>query len=197
MLGFWHEGIFQAGADEAGRGCLAGPVVAAAVVFENNFSHALINDSKKLSAAQRESLRLEIENTAIAYAVAVCSPQEIDEINILQASVLAMQRAVAQLNTQIDILLVDGNYFKAIPNLKHQTVVKGDAKFLPIAAASILAKTYRDEIMQKLALDYPQYGWENNAGYPTLQHRKAILDFGITPHHRRSFQLLKVQTEMF
>jgi ribonuclease HII len=197
MLAFWQEGAIQAGVDEAGRGCLAGPVVAAVAVFDHNFSNELINDSKKLSESQRNLLRFEIEKNALAFAVGVCSAQEIDEINILQASVLAMHRAIAQLTLKFDILLIDGNYFKPFQNAKHQTVVGGDAKYLPIAAASILAKTYRDEIMQNLALQYPEYGWEKNMGYPTTKHREAIEKFGITPYHRRTFKLLKTQTELF
>jgi ribonuclease HII len=180
----------EAGCDEAGRGCLAGPVFAAAVVLAKDFSHSLLNDSKQLSEKKRYEAREIIEAEAISWAVAQVDPLEIDEINILNASFLAMHRAVAQLNLQPELLLIDGNRFKPYPDIPHECIIKGDGKYLSIAAASILAKTYRDDFMKKIATDFPMYDWESNKGYPTKAHRMAIQAHGATPHHRRSFRLL-------
>ena len=181
--------IIEAGCDEAGRGCLAGPVFAAAVILPKNFSNELLNDSKKLTEAQRYTLREIIEREAVAWAVGIVSAEEIDEINILRASILAMKRAVEQLGTQPEHLLIDGNRFTPYKNIPYTTVVKGDATFMSIAAASILAKTYRDDYMQKIAKEFPAYDWEKNKGYPTPKHRAAIRAFGPTPHHRMTFNL--------
>ena len=189
-----HSGIFpEAGTDEAGRGCLAGPVVAAAVILPPDFHHPLLNDSKQVNKNHRNELRSIIEKQAISWAVGSCSPEEIDQINILNASILAMHRALDQLTTKPLFLLVDGNRFKAYQQVPHATMIKGDARFTSIAAASILAKTHRDEIMEKLHLDFPEYGWNSNAGYPTPAHRKAIASLGSNIHHRKSFTLLKPQ----
>ena len=181
--------IIEAGCDEAGRGCLAGPVFAAAVILPKNFSNELLNDSKKLTEAQRYTLREIIEREAVAWAVGIVSAEEIDEINILRASILAMKRAVEQLGTQPEHLLIDGNRFTPYKNIPYTTVVKGDATFMSIAAASILAKTYRDDYMQEIAKEFPAYDWEKNKGYPTPKHRAAIRAFGPTPHHRMTFNL--------
>ena len=191
------EALFEAGTDEAGRGCLCGPVTAAAVILPLNFAHPTLNDSKQLSKNQRNELRSLIEREAVAYAVAHVSPKTIDEINILNASILAMQRSIEQLEQKPDFIAVDGNRFKTIQDIPYHCQVKGDATYLNIAAASVLAKTYRDEYMKKLAQDYPRYGWEKNAGYPTKEHRDAIRKFGVTPHHRLSFQLLPSQLNLF
>ncbi len=188
------EGRVEAGCDEAGRGCLAGPVTAAAVILPAAFASELINDSKQLTERQREALRPVIEREALAWAVAHVSPAEIDRINILQASILAMHRAIDQLEVRPETLLIDGNRFTPYPGIPHTTIVKGDGKMLSIAAASILAKTHRDEVMRQLAQEYPGYGWEGNKGYPTREHRDAIRRLGTTPHHRRSFTLLPQPT---
>ncbi|HXK75362.1 MAG TPA: ribonuclease HII [Bacteroidaceae bacterium] len=185
-----HADQIEAGCDEAGRGCLAGPVYAAAVILPDDFHNDLLNDSKQIKEKDRYALREVIEQEAVAWAVGVVSAEEIDQINILRASILAMHRAVDQLKTRPEHLLIDGNRFYDYPNIKHTTVVKGDGKLAPIAAASILAKTYRDDYMKGIATDYPQYGWGQNAGYPTKAHRAAIKAYGVTPHHRRSFRLL-------
>lgn len=179
------------GCDEAGRGCLAGPVVAAAVILPTDFTHPLLTDSKQVKEADRDLLRTYIEQNAVAFAVGEVSHQEIDEINILKASFLAMHRAINQLDVQPDWLIIDGNKFAPYPNIPHQCIIKGDSKFLQISAASILAKTYRDELMKKIALEYPHYHWEQNKGYPTVSHRKAIEEYGSSPYHRKSFKLLK------
>ena len=192
-----ENGRIEAGCDEAGRGCLAGPVVAAAVVLPDDFADERLNDSKQLTERQRNALRAIIEHDAVAWAVAFVQPEEIDEINILQASILAMHRAVAQLSVKPDFLLVDGNRFNPYPGIPHQCIVKGDATFMSIAAASILAKTHRDEYMARIAADYPQYGWGRNKGYPTRDHRAAIAAYGTTPHHRLSFRLLDPQLSLF
>ena len=184
---------YEVGCDEAGRGCLAGPVVAAAVILGDDFNHSLINDSKKLTEKNRAELRVFIEENALAWAVGIVSPQEIDEINILNASFLAMHRALDQLKTPIDLILVDGNRFNKYKYFPHECIVKGDAKYMNIAAASILAKTYRDEIMDNLDTEFPQYNWKKNKAYPTKAHRAAIAEFGTTPHHRLSFKLLPDQ----
>lgn len=190
---FLQEGRIEAGCDEAGRGCLAGPVTAAAVILPPDFENELINDSKQLSERQRARLRPVIEREAIAWAVAMVQPEEIDRINILNASILAMHRAVDALTVRPEHLLIDGNRFKPYPGINHTTIIKGDGKMLAIAAASILAKTHRDELMEQLDKEYPGYGWAANKGYPTQAHRDAIATLGITPYHRRSFQLLDRQ----
>ena len=179
----------EAGCDEAGRGCLAGPVFAAAVILPEGFSNELLNDSKKLTEAQRYKLREVIEREAAAWAVGIVTAEEIDEINILRASILAMKRAVEQLKITPEHLLIDGNRFTPYKNIPYTTVVKGDATYMSIAAASILAKTYRDDYMQKIAEEYPAYDWKNNKGYPTAKHRAAIKAHGATPHHRMTFNL--------
>lgn len=187
---FLHSEIIEAGCDEAGRGCLAGDVYAAAVILPEGFENELLNDSKKLSEAQRYALRDVIEREAVAWAVGVVTAKEIDRINILRASILAMHRAVDKLAVRPAHLLIDGNKFNPYPGIPHTTVVKGDATFMSIAAASILAKTYRDDYMMALAKEYPQYDWSGNKGYPTAKHRAAIREYGATPHHRLSFNLL-------
>ncbi len=192
-----HPNLIEVGCDEAGRGCLAGPVVAAAVILPNNFYHPWLNDSKQVGKSHRNALRDVIEKEALFWAVGVCSHEEIDQINILNASILAMHRAIEKLGTIPEFIAVDGNRFKPYPNIPHQTEVKGDGRFLHIAAASILAKTHRDEIMENLHQEFPQYGWNQNAGYPTLAHRNAIRTHGISPHHRKSFRLLPEQLRLF
>ncbi len=185
-----HKALFEAGCDEAGRGCLAGPVYAAAVILPADFFHPALNDSKKLSEKTRYLLRPVIEAEAISFGIASASPEEIDSINILKASILAMHRAIAALKTIPDHLLIDGNQFNTYPGVKHTTIVKGDAIFMSIAAASILAKTYRDDYMCRIHQEFPKYAWDRNKGYPTLKHRKAIRDSGPSIHHRSSFTLL-------
>lgn len=186
----------EAGCDEAGRGCLAGPVVAAAVVLKPDFSHPLLNDSKKVSKANREELKAIIEAEAVSWGIGICSPGEIDEINILNASILAMHRAITALNVYPEFLIIDGNRFKKFGNIPHQTVVKGDSKYTSIAAASILAKTHRDAIMTDLHGEFECYDWRKNKGYPTLTHREAIARHGISKWHRKTFRLLKTQMEL-
>lgn len=186
----------EAGCDEAGRGCLAGPVVAAAVILPSDFYHPLLNDSKQVSKSNRELLKSFILENALSYGIGLCTPEEIDKINILNASILAMHKALDQLSITPNFIAVDGNRFKAYKNIPHATQVKGDARFLNIAAASILAKTYRDDFMEKLHLKFPEYAWNSNMGYPTTAHRDAIREFGITPHHRKTFQLLPSQTKI-
>lgn len=190
LLPFLHKNETEAGCDEAGRGCLAGPVFAAAVVLPKKFKHPLLNDSKQLTELQRDTLRPIIEKEALAWAVVKLEPVEIDELNILWASVEGMHRAIKQLAIQPTSLLIDGNRFKPFPNIPHHCIVKGDGKYLSIAAASVLAKTHRDEHMNNLAKKYPEYGWQKNKGYPTKAHREAIRLHGATPHHRMSFRLL-------
>lgn len=179
----------EAGCDEAGRGCLAGSVYAAAVVLPPDYTHPLLNDSKQLSDARRRALRTDIERDALAWAIGTATAAEIDEINILRASILAMHRALDGLSLRPDFIIVDGNRFTPYGHTPHATIVKGDARYLSIAAASILAKTYRDDEMHRLAALYPGYGWERNAGYPTAAHREAIARLGVTPYHRRTFRL--------
>ena len=179
------------------RGCLSGPVTAAAVILPKDFHHPVLNDSKQLTEKQRYMLRPIIEKEAIAWAVAHVSPEEIDEINILNASILGMHRSIDQLKQRPDFIAVDGNKFKPYQDIPHHCQVKGDATYMNIAAASVLAKTYRDDRMKELATEYPEYGWERNAGYPTKGHRDAIREFGATPHHRKSFQLLPAQLNLF
>lgn len=186
----YYSGLVEAGCDEAGRGCLAGSVFAAAVILPEDYVNDALNDSKQLSARQRYALRAEIERDALAWAVGVVTPEEIDEINILNASILAMHRALDQLKVRPEAIIVDGNRFKPYRFIPYTTVVKGDGKYLSIAAASILAKTYRDDYMDRLAEEFPQYGWDGNKGYPTKAHREAIACYGVTPYHRKSFKLL-------
>lgn len=197
LKNFLNPDIIEAGCDEAGRGCLAGPVYAAAVILPKNFYHPLLNDSKQLTASQREKLRPIIESEAIAWSVVAVSAQEIDELNILRASITGMHRAIAKLKVRPQSLLIDGNRFYKYEEIPHTCVVKGDAKFASIAAASILAKTHRDEYMLRLAAEYPQYGWEKNMAYPTKQHRQAIAEFGVTPYHRMSFRLIDDEPTLF
>ncbi|MCG8837227.1 ribonuclease HII [Tenacibaculum dicentrarchi] len=186
----------ETGTDEAGRGCLSGPVVAAAVILPENFKHDLLNDSKQLSEKKRQELRPYIEKHALAYGVAFISHQEVDEINVLQASITGMHRAISKLSIQPEFIIVDGNKFNSYKDISHETIVKGDAKFMSIAAASVLAKTYRDEYMEKIHKEYPQYNWKKNKGYPTKEHRNAIREFGITPYHRKTFKLLPEQLKL-
>ena len=186
----YYEGLVEAGCDEAGRGCLAGAVYAAAVILPPDYQNELLNDSKQLSERQRYQLRDIVERDAISWAVGIVGPEEIDKINILNASILAMHRALDGLQMRPEAVIVDGNRFKKYGQLPHTTIVKGDGKYLSIAAASILAKTYRDDYMNKLAEEYPQYDWQQNKGYPTRKHREAIRQYGTTPYHRMSYNLL-------
>ena len=186
----YYESLIEAGCDEAGRGCLVGSVYAAAVILPPDYQNELLNDSKKLTAKKRYALREEIERDAIAWAVGIVTPEEIDKINILNASFLAMHRALDQLKVRPEAVIVDGNRFKPYQDLPSTTIVKGDGKYLSIAAASILAKTYRDDYMLSLSEEYPQYDWQSNMGYPTKKHRQAIREHGITPYHRKSYNLL-------
>lgn len=193
LKSYFDKNLIEAGCDEAGRGCLAGPVYASAVILPKNYKNKWLNDSKKLSDKDRYELRPEIEDQAICWAIGIVDHKEIDEINILNASFLAMHRAVDKLKTKPELLLIDGNRFKAYKKIPHQCIIKGDGKFLSIAAASILAKTYRDDHMQVMAKKYPEYNWDNNMGYPTKKHRDAIRKHGVTPIHRLTFQLLPKQ----
>ena len=186
----YHEGLIEAGCDEAGRGCLAGSVYAAAVILPPDYENVALNDSKQLTEKQRYALREVVLRDAVAWAVGVVTPAEIDKINILNASILAMHRALDQLSIRPEAIIVDGNRFKPYQNLPYSTIVKGDGKYLSIAAASILAKTFRDDYMNQLAEEYPLYDWKGNKGYPTRKHRDAIRLHGVTPYHRRSFNLL-------
>ena len=189
----FSKNVLEAGTDEAGRGCLAGPVVAAAVILPGDFKHEFLNDSKKLSEKQRNELRPIIEKEAIAFGVAYVNQKKIDEINILNASLLAMHNAIDLLKTEPRFIIVDGNKFKKYKNIPHETIVKGDGKYLSIAAASVLAKTYRDDYMKNIHLDFSHYNWQKNKGYPTKEHRQAIRDFGASIHHRKTFKLLPQQ----
>jgi ribonuclease HII len=186
----------EAGTDEAGRGCLSGPVVAAAVILPKDFSHPFLNDSKQLSEKKREALRPIIEENALAFAVSFVWQQEVDEINVLQASITAMHRAIKQLKILPEFIIVDGNKFKQFKEIPHETIVKGDAKYVSIAAASVLAKTYRDDYMAKIHQKYPMYNWKKNKGYPTKEHRNAIREFGANEHHRKTFRLLPEQLKL-
>lgn len=192
----FYEGLTEAGCDEAGRGCLAGSVYAAAVILPPDYQNEALNDSKQLTEKRRYALREQIERDAVAWAVGVVTPEEIDEINILNASILAMHRALDALKVRPEAVIVDGNRFKPYRDLPSTTIVKGDGKYLSIAAASILAKTYRDDYMNGLAEQFPQYDWKSNKGYPTRKHRDAIRKFGITPFHRKSYNLLGTE-ELF
>ncbi len=186
----------EAGTDEAGRGCLAGPVVAAAVILPIDFTHELLNDSKKLTEKQRNRLRPIIEKEAVAFGVSYVYQKKIDEINILNASILAMHKAIEILKIEPEFIIVDGNKFKKYKNILHETIVKGDGKYLSIAAASVLAKTYRDDYMNNIHMDFSAYNWKKNKGYPTKEHRQAIRDFGSTIHHRKTFKLLPQQLKL-
>lgn len=197
LLDHKYPGIIEAGCDEAGRGPLAGPVFAAAVILPEGFHHPLLNDSKQMTEKARETLRPIIESEAVAWAVEAVSAEEIDRINILNASITGMQRAVRRLGVKPDLLLVDGNRFKPFDGYRYETVVHGDATYACIAAASVLAKTWRDEYMRKIALEYPGYGWERNMGYPTREHLDAIVAHGYTPHHRRSFHPKELEPTLF
>ncbi len=190
LTSHYYEGKIEAGCDEAGRGCLAGSVYAAAVILPDGYENPLLNDSKQLTEKRRYELRDIIERDAVAWAVGIVTPEEIDKINILNASILAMHRALDQLEVRPEAVIVDGNRFKKYKDLPYTTIVKGDGKYMAIAAASILAKTYRDDYMNQLAEEYPQYDWRSNKGYPTKKHREAIRQFGTTPYHRMSYNLL-------
>ena len=190
LASHYYEGKIEAGCDEAGRGCLAGSVYAAAVILPDGYENPLLNDSKQLTEKRRYALRDIIERDAVAWAVGIVTPEEIDKINILNASILAMHRALDQLKVRPEAVIVDGNRFKKYKDLPHTTIVKGDGKYMAIAAASILAKTYRDDYMNQLAEEYPQYDWRSNKGYPTKKHHEAIRQFGTTPYHRMSYNLL-------
>jgi ribonuclease HII len=194
---YFQETLLEAGCDEAGRGCLAGPVVAAAVILPPQFDIRLLRDSKTLTTAKRERLRMHIEKNALAWAVSSTCNELIDNLNILQASFVSMHKAIDQLPVKPELLLIDGNRFKPYPGIAHQCLVKGDANYASIAAASILAKTYRDELMQDYHGRYPEYGWDRNKGYPTIDHRAAIENYGVTPLHRLSFNLRARQLKMF
>ena len=197
LLSSFTPDKIEAGCDEVGRGPLAGPVVASAVILPKDYQNELLDDSKKISKRLREQLELEIKAIAIAWAVVEVSPQEIDQVNILNASFLAMHRSIDQLKTQPELLLIDGNRFNPYQDVPFECIVKGDGKYLSIAAASILAKTHRDRIMEEAAKEYPGYGWETNAGYPTKKRREAIKEIGITPLHRMSFKLIPDQLDLF
>lgn len=190
LLPYFKEGVIECGCDEAGRGCLAGPVYAAAVILPPDFSNDLLNDSKQLTEKQRYELRPIIEQSAVAWAVGVASAEEIDSINILKASFLAMTRAVNALKVKPEYLIIDGNRFYNTTGIPYNTIVKGDGKYMSIAAASVLAKTYRDDYMNTIAVEHPAYGWDINKGYPTKKHRAAIAEHGISPYHRKTFRLL-------
>lgn len=197
LLSYMNEGLVEAGLDEAGRGPLAGPVYAAAVILPKDFFHPLLNDSKQMSAKSRDILREIIEKEAVAWAVESVGAEEIDRINILNASIAGMQRCVRKLSVKPDFLLVDGNRFKPFDGLPFATIVHGDATYASIAAASVLAKTYRDEFMKNIAAQYPQYKWDKNMGYPTAEHIAAVKEFGLTPYHRRSFHPKELEPSLF
>ncbi|MBL7859325.1 MAG: ribonuclease HII [Cyclobacteriaceae bacterium] len=197
LLSSFTPHLIEAGCDEVGRGCLAGPVVAAAVILPKDYQHTLLNDSKQLTKEERIALQADILSDALAWAIAEVSNEEIDEINILNASFKAMHLALDKLAIRPEFLLIDGNRFKPYGELGFECVIKGDGKYLSIAAASVLAKNYRDELMAKLALEFPGYGWETNVGYPTAAHRDGIKLLGVSPYHRKSFQLLPSQLELF
>ncbi|WP_025743802.1 ribonuclease HII [Aquimarina pacifica] len=188
-----HPHLLECGTDEAGRGCLAGPVTAAAIILPDDFTNSTLNDSKQLSEPKRKLLKPLLEDSSLTYGVTHIFMEEIDQINILNASILAMQRAIEQLSPQPEHIIVDGNKFKPYHNIPHTCVIKGDSKYLSIAGASVLAKTYRDEFMEKIHLEFPMYNWKKNKGYPTKEHREAIRKYGITKYHRKSFRLLPEQ----
>jgi len=197
LLSRYQFEFLEAGCDEAGRGCLAGPVFAAAVILPDDFEHNLLNDSKQLNEEIRYELRIEIEQKALAYAVGIVDNKEIDEINILNASFLAMHRAIEKLHLDPEFLIIDGNRFNKYKTTPHQCIVEGDAKYFSIAAASILAKTYRDDYMKKIAEEHPEYDWHKNKGYPTIKHRKTVMEIGYTPYHRRTFKVSDPQLALF
>jgi len=197
LKAYFDQNKVEAGCDEAGRGCLAGPVVAAAVIFPKDYKNKLLNDSKQIGEKDRFALREEVMKDAISYAIGVASPEEIDEINILNASYLAMHRAIDQLRQSPELLLIDGNRYKPHNDIPYECIIKGDGKYLSIAGASVLAKTHRDELMREKAVEFPGYGWETNFGYPTPAHRQGIKKIGTTPLHRMSFQLLPRPLELF
>src|SRR3954468_93602 len=197
LLARYQHELLEAGCDEAGRGCLAGPVFAAAVILPHDFDHHLLNDSKQVTEEIRYRLRAEIEEKAIAHAVASVDNLEIDEINILNASFLAMHRAIAKLHLCPQFLIIDGNRFNKYGNTPHQCIVEGDGKYFSIAAASILAKTYRDDYMKQIAAEHPEYNWHTNKGYPTISHRKTVLEMGHTPYHRKTFRVTDPQLSIF
>jgi ribonuclease HII len=197
LLARYQHEFIEAGCDEAGRGCLAGPVFAAAVILPHNFKHKLLNDSKQLPEDVRYKLRKEIQKKAIAFAVASVDNVEIDEINILNASFLAMHRAIAKLSLMPEFLIIDGNRFNKYHNTPHHCIVEGDAKYFSIAAASVLAKTYRDDYMKQIALEHPEYHWHQNKGYPTIKHRETVLKMGFTPYHRLTFRVSDPQLSIF
>lgn len=197
LLPFYQTEFLEAGCDEAGRGCLAGPVFAAAVILPNDFCHDILTDSKQLSEKDRYDLRFEIEKCALSFAVAAIDHQEIDRINILNASFLAMHKALEKLILKPKFIIVDGNRFKPYQNIQHQCIIKGDSKYYSIAAASILAKTYRDEYMEHLHTEFPLYHWKQNKGYPTIKHREAVLQHGISPYHRKTFKITDPQLSIF
>lgn len=197
LLSRYQFEFLEAGCDEAGRGCLAGPVFAAAVILPDNFEHDLLNDSKQLTEEIRYELRIEIEQKALAHAVGIVDNNEIDEINILNASFLAMHRAIEKLHTAPEFLIIDGNRFNKYKTVPHHCIVEGDAKYFSIAAASILAKTYRDDYMKKISEEHPEYDWHKNKGYPTIKHRKTVMEIGYTPYHRRTFRVSDPQLELF
>lgn len=196
LKSYLYKNITEAGCDEAGRGCLAGPVVAAAVILPKNFKHDILNDSKKLSAKQRAVLKDEIISSAISWKVGFVNNDEIDKMNILRASIRAMHIAIEGLEKEPQFLLIDGNRFYPYKNVKHKTIIKGDGLFFSIAAASVLAKTFRDEYMIKIHREFPEYNWDKNKGYPTFAHRAAIIKYGITPYHRKSFSLFNTQLKI-
>jgi ribonuclease HII len=197
LLARYQHEFIEAGCDEAGRGCLAGPVFAAAVILPDDFDHHLLNDSKQLTEEVRYELRIEIEQKAVAHAVASVDNLEIDEINILNASFLAMHRAIAKLHLCPQFLIIDGNRFNKYGKTPHQCIVEGDGKYFSIAAASILAKTYRDDYMKQIAAEHPEYNWHTNKGYPTVSHRKTVLEMGHTPYHRKTFRVTNPQLSIF
>lgn len=196
LKSYFQKKLIEAGCDEAGRGCLAGPVFAAAVILPKDYTNKILNDSKQVSDSKRKLLRTEIENEALSFAVGIVDNNEIDKINILNASFLAMHRAIEQLSVKPELLLIDGNRFKSYQKIPHECIIKGDGKFLSIAAASILAKTYRDNFMEQAHEKYPHYDWKTNKGYPTKKHRNGIKEYGTTPLHRLSFRLLHEQLEI-
>ena len=193
LKSYFYQNLSEAGCDEAGRGCLAGPVVAAAVILPKNYRHAVLNDSKKLTVRERDLLKEEIMNSALAWGIGVVDNEEIDRINILRASIKAMHLAIDGLKLKPQFLIVDGNSFYPYPGIRHKTIIKGDSLYYSIAAASVLAKTYRDELMIKIHSEFPEYGWNRNKGYATVFHRNALLKSGITPYHRKSFALFNTQ----
>jgi ribonuclease HII len=197
MLQQKYSDKIEVGCDEAGRGCLAGPVVAAAVLLPHNFKNKKLNDSKQMSKNKREEMEIIIKKEAISFGIGIVSPQEIDEINILNASFLAMHRATEKIKGKFELLLIDGNRFNKYKNVDHKCIIKGDTKYMSIAAASVLAKTTRDKIMKDLSQEFPKYDWENNKGYPTKKHRVAIKELGANIHHRKSFRLLANQLDLF